>query len=68
LQKAEGIKVRRPEVARGDFSQPYSTPDFACTNGLYAAMPRDVLLVVGNEIIESPMAWRSRYFEYRPYR
>lgn len=23
---------------------------------------------VGNEIIEAPMAWRSRYFEYRPFR
>ena len=31
-------------------------------------MPRDVLLVVGDEIIEAPMAWRSRFFEYRAYR
>lgn len=31
-------------------------------------MPRDILLVVGNEIIEAPMAWRSRFFEYRAYR
>ena len=31
-------------------------------------MPRDILMVVGNEIIEAPMAWRSRFFEYRPYR
>jgi len=31
-------------------------------------MPRDILLVIGNEIIESPMAWRSRFFEYRAYR
>ena len=36
--------------------------------GLYAAMPRDILLVVGDEIIEAPMAWRSRFFEYRSYR
>lgn len=36
--------------------------------GMYAAMPRDILLVVGNEIIEAPMAWRSRFFEYRAYR
>ena len=39
-----------------------------CQNGLYAAMPRDILIVVGNEIIEAPMAWRSRFFEYRPFR
>lgn len=35
---------------------------------MYAAMPRDILLVVGNEIIEAPMAWRARFFEYRAYR
>jgi glycine amidinotransferase len=68
ILEAEGVKVRRPEVTKEDFSQPYVTPDFECTNGLYAAMPRDILIVVGNEIIEAPMAWRSRFFEYRPYR
>ena len=31
-------------------------------------MPRDILIVVGDEIIEAPMAWRSRFFEYRAYR
>jgi glycine amidinotransferase len=31
-------------------------------------MPRDILIVVGNEIIEAPMAWRSRFFEYRAFR
>ena len=36
--------------------------------GLYAAMPRDYLMVVGEELIEAPMAWRSRYFEFRAYR
>ena len=25
-------------------------------------------LKVGNQIIEAPMAWRSRFFEYRPFR
>ena len=37
-------------------------------SGLYAAMPRDILMVIGDEIIEAPMAWRSRFFEYRAYR
>ena len=36
--------------------------------GLYAAMPRDILMVIGDEIIEAPMAWRSRFFEYQAYR
>ena len=45
----------------------YTTPDFT-SSGMYAAMPRDILIVVGDEIIEAPMAWRSRFFEYRAYR
>ncbi|XP_034034942.1 glycine amidinotransferase, mitochondrial-like [Thalassophryne amazonica] len=36
-------------------------------SGMYAAMPRDILMVVGNEIIEAPMAWRGCFFEYRAY-
>lgn len=68
ILEAEGVKVRRPEITKGDFAQPVNTPDFSSKGGLYAAMPRDVLIVVGNEIIEAPMAWRSRYFEYRPFR
>ncbi|MDF5723735.1 MAG: amidinotransferase [Rhizonema sp. PD37] len=65
ILEAEGVTVRRPD--RVDFSNTYKTPDFEAS-GLYAAMPRDVLMVIGNEIIEAPMAWRSRFFEYRAYR
>jgi glycine amidinotransferase len=67
ILEQEGVKVRRPENLM-DYDKPYSTPDFACKSGLYAAMPRDVLIVIGEEIIEAPMAWRSRFFEYRPFR
>lgn len=63
--ETEGVTVRRPDII--DYSQTYKTPDFE-TSGMYAAMPRDILIVVGNEIIEAPMAWRSRFFEYRAYR
>ena len=45
----------------------YETPDFKST-GMYAAMPRDIIIAIGNEIIEAPMAWRARFFEYRAYR
>ena len=31
-------------------------------------MPRDVLLIVGDQIIEAPMGWRSRYFEHHAYK
>ncbi|XP_027427783.2 glycine amidinotransferase, mitochondrial isoform X2 [Zalophus californianus] len=65
ILKMEGVTVRRPDPI--DWSLKYKTPDFEST-GLYGAMPRDILIVVGNEIIEAPMAWRARFFEYRAYR
>uniref|UniRef100_A0A8C5HJZ9 Glycine amidinotransferase n=1 Tax=Gouania willdenowi TaxID=441366 RepID=A0A8C5HJZ9_GOUWI len=57
ILRLEGVNVRRPEVL--DWSMEYKTPDFTSS---------DILLVVGNEIIEAPMAWRARFFEYRAYR
>lgn len=66
ILEAEGVTVRRPDVV--DFTRPYQTPDWSSPGGLYAAMPRDVLLVVGDEIIEAPTPWRSRYFELHAYR
>ena len=39
-----------------------------CLLGFMNACPRDGLMVVGDEIIEAPMAWRSRTFEYFPYK
>ncbi|XP_072022947.1 glycine amidinotransferase, mitochondrial-like [Amphiura filiformis] len=62
--RREGVIVRRPDVV--DFSVKYTTPDFTSTGQV--AMPRDLLIVIGDEIIESPMAWRCRFFEYRAYR
>ncbi len=66
ILEAEGVTVRRPDVI--DFTRPYATPNWKSAGGLYAAMPRDLLLVIGNELIEAPMAWRSRYFEIEAYR
>ena len=63
---AEGVVVRRPDII--DFQKPYSTLHWASASGLYAAMPRDVMLVIGNELIEAPMCWRSRYHEIDTYR
>ena len=65
ILKKEGVKVVRPTPI--DFSKEYTTPDFSST-GMYCAMPRDILMVIGEEIIEAPMAWRTRFFEYIPYR
>lgn len=63
---AEGVKVRRPAVI--DFTRSYSTLNWQSAGGLYAAMPRDVMLVIGTEMIEAPMCWRSRYYEIDAYR
>ena len=66
LLEGHGVVVRRPE--RLDFARPFATPDWASPGGLYAAMPRDLLLVVGDDIIECPLAWRSRHFEVNAFR
>jgi len=65
ILKSEGIVVRRPEIV--DFSVTYKTPKWK-SKGFCTACPRDGLMVVGDEIIETPMAWRSRYFEIHAYR
>lgn len=66
ILEAEGVTVTRPDVM--DHSRPFATPDWACRGGFYAAMPRDLLIVIGQEIIEAPLAWRSRHFEIHAYR
>lgn len=62
----EGVIVRRPEIL--DFFTPIKTPDFEVSCENCSACPRDILLIIGNEIIEAPMAQRARFFEYRAYR
>ena len=60
-----GVIVRRPDPF--PFGTEFKTPWWK-SRGLYAAMPRDVLLTVGDMLIEAPMAWRTRYFESYAYR
>lgn len=62
---AAGVEVRRPEPR--DHSASYGAPGWEST-GLYDAMPRDLLLIVGNDVIEAPMAWRSRHHSVSAYR
>ncbi len=66
LLEGEGITVRRPD--RVDHARPFGTPDWTVPAGNAATMPRDGILVVGDLLIECPMAWRTRYFETFPYR
>jgi glycine amidinotransferase len=61
-----GIRVVRPTPI--DHCRSFATPAWQSSGGLYSAMPRDLLLIVGDLVIEAPMAWRSRYFEVDAYR
>lgn len=61
----QGIIVKRPEII--NFTKPYKTPYFEST-GFNTGNVRDFMLVIGDEIIESPMAYRCRYFEFEAYR
>ena len=65
ILEAEGVTVRRPDPQK--FHAKYGTPAWF-SRGFTCACPRDSLLVVGDEITETPMAWRSRYFETFAFR
>ena len=66
ILESRGIKVDRPTPL--DFNQKISTPDW--DNGtMFGCMPpRDVILTLGNEMLEATMSYRSRWFEYLCYR
>lgn len=60
-----GVAVQRPAVV--DHSRHFATP-YWDSAGIYNYCPRDLILVVGDLIIETPAALRSRYFEVFSYR
>ena len=66
ILEAEGVKVRRPDPIPQ--TPGFATPDWECEAGYNIANPRDLLLVLGDEILETPGAWRPRYFEQMAYR
>jgi glycine amidinotransferase len=65
ILESEGVTVRRPDAI--DHTRPIMTPDWIAPGGRASTVPRDVLIVLGNEILEAPMSWRSRYFDFLPY-
>jgi glycine amidinotransferase len=66
LMRKRGIRVDRPTPI--DFSQSVITPDFSHPSQIGCMPARDVLLTVGNEILEATMSYRARWFEYLAYR
>ncbi|MFE1200030.1 amidinotransferase [Streptomyces olivaceoviridis] len=65
LLRSLGITVTRPEPV--DHRARFGTPTWS-SRGFCNSCPRDSLLVIGDEIIETPMAWPCRYFETFSYR
>ncbi|GAA4080216.1 hypothetical protein GCM10022233_70510 [Streptomyces shaanxiensis] len=53
LLRSLGVTVRRPDVV--DHRRHFGTPDWS-SRGFCNTCPRDSLLVIGDEIIETPMA------------
>lgn len=64
----QGRGVRVDRAIPLDFSQPVATPDWTQGSMFGCMSPRDVIVTVGNEILESTMCYRSRWFEYLCYR
>ncbi len=65
LLRSLGITVTRPDPV--DHRQRFATPGWS-SRGFCNTCPRDSMLVIGDEIIETPMAWPCRYFETHSYR
>ncbi|MFF0106381.1 amidinotransferase [Streptomyces hirsutus] len=65
LLQSLGVTVRRPDPV--DHRKRFGTPDWS-SRGFCNTCPRDSMLVIGDEIIETPMAWPCRYFETHSYR
>jgi scyllo-inosamine-4-phosphate amidinotransferase 1 len=59
-----GVTVHRPDPT--DTAGVVSTPDWS-TTGFYNYCPRDILLAVGDTVIEAPMPLRSRSRECSAY-
>jgi len=58
--RQQGVTVRRPAVT--DQTRSFGTPEWT-TNGYYNYCPRDVLLPIGQTMIEMLLVLRSRYRE-----
>ncbi|MEH0293427.1 amidinotransferase [Agrobacterium sp. CCNWLW71] len=63
--RQQGVTIRRPEPT--DHTVVFKTPDWEA-DGMYNYCPRDIMLPIGNTIIETPMSMRSRFFEPFAYK
>ncbi|MDM8564347.1 hypothetical protein QUF74_01690 [Candidatus Halobeggiatoa sp. HSG11] len=63
---SEGVTIR--QIQSVSYDTPFNTPNWKINSGFCAANPRDPFMIIGNEILETPMADRGRYFEAWAYR
>ncbi len=63
--ETDGVTVRRPDVI--NHKARFKAPEWS-SRGFCIACPRDLFMIVGDEIIETPGCWRTRYFEGNAYR
>jgi len=61
-----GIKVLRPTPI--NFRKEIKTPNWQVSNMFCCVCPRDVMITIGNSIIEATMSKRGRFFEYLAYK
>lgn len=57
LLESQGVRVRRPDPTL--LAGPIRTPSFEVANQYCVVCPRDVMITLGNKIIEAPMSRRA---------
>jgi glycine amidinotransferase/scyllo-inosamine-4-phosphate amidinotransferase 1 len=62
IDTLRGLDVEVHQVPAVDHAQEFGTPHWR-TDGFYNYCPRDLALVIGSVIIETPSPMRARYFE-----
>lgn len=61
-----GITVLRPDPI--DFNKTIMSPDWTVPNMFCCTCPRDVMITIGQYVLEATLSRRGRFFEYLPYR
>ena len=66
LFESEGVTVRRPTPIA--FNKQCVTPGWTTNSGYNCCHPRDIFMIVGDLILETPTSSRERYFENWSYK
>ena len=62
LLESQGVETYRP--AKVDWTKPIHMPEWSVPNQYCSVCPRDVMITVGNIMIEAPVSRRDRFLEY----